>query len=199
MPNVSSVMNVFNALSRRDIARAAGNQLLSIPEQRNAPPHVQAAAQTLRDAGSARVTVAALATQLEADAMELVRQVNQPTGQGHATLSFAEAKVAQQRNPQLGLRLLQAYQIEAGKGPNTDSIANAHAAAFADPGTEVKLFATVQEAEAHRDPNGASYVWLVKESASVLSHSYVWGRNDLWAQRFDVDRADGSLTITGEH
>jgi hypothetical protein len=58
------------------------------------------------------------------------------------------------------------------------------------------------EAAAHgsyQDPHGRSVTWLVRSSEGGDTSSFVWGRNDLWAERFDVDATSGAVTVTGEH
>ena len=61
-------------------------------------------------------------------------------------------------------------------------------------------FDTEEEAEAYQDPNGRSVYWLVRDSATNTTVSYVAGINDLWAVRFDVLLQEQcAINVTGEH
>lgn len=95
--------------------------------------------------------------------------------------------------------MLEAYEIASGHGLDVDAIATAHATNGMDPDTKFKTFATVEEAERYQDPDGNQVSWLVVTSDNLLSKSYVSGRNDLWAQRFEIDRITGAIAITAEH
>jgi hypothetical protein len=60
-------------------------------------------------------------------------------------------------------------------------------------------FATETEASNFIEPNGKHVRWLVVEGETSTTKSFVSGSNDLWSQRFDIDKRTGALTITGEH
>ena len=60
-------------------------------------------------------------------------------------------------------------------------------------------FATENEATSYADPQGRSVTWLVPEQDGLLAKKFVWGRNDLWAERFEIDRLNGAVTVLAEH
>ena len=62
-----------------------------------------------------------------------------------------------------------------------------------------KTFATVAEAERYQDPDGNQVVWLVEVANTLLTKTFVSGRNDLWAQKFELDKVTGALAILAEH
>lgn len=68
-----------------------------------------------------------------------------------------------------------------------------------DPDTVFKTFKTELEAMNYRDPKGRQVAWLVRSTDELLKNTYVSGRNDLWALRFEVDKLSGALTVTHEH
>lgn len=39
----------------------------------------------------------------------------------------------------------------------------------------------------------------MKVSASRLGATYVLARNDLWAQKFEIDKVTGAISILAEH
>ncbi len=41
-----------------------------------------------------------------------------------------------------------------------------------------------------------SLLWVAKDGAPT---KFVWGENDLWAERFEIDRITGDVRVTGEH
>lgn len=198
---VSDVLTVFGAQQAREVALVAGNNVLSRAEQAKAAPHIAQAADALRAEGRSRVTTDALQDKLMEQARALIGGVNQSSGSGAAVLSKTEADRAAARNPVLGLRVLAAYEVARGGGPNVDGIARERVSAGVTEPTEqvFKEFATEEEAVRYQDPDGRRVTWLVKEKDGLLKNSYVWGRDDMWAERFDIDRLDGSVTTTGEH
>jgi len=68
-----------------------------------------------------------------------------------------------------------------------------------DSQTTFKLFTIEAEAERYQDPRGRRVRWRVRTSSDLLENTYVSGRNDLWNQRFEIDKLSGAITITGEH
>ncbi len=62
-----------------------------------------------------------------------------------------------------------------------------------------KVFPTVQEAERYQDPEGFQVSWLVPVGSTLSSKTFVSGRNDLWAQKFEIDRVTGAVAILAEH
>ncbi len=176
-------------------ASAGSNTLLSKDEQTKASPHVQAAATALRTPGS-RVTVDALEARLASDAAALIGSVNQSSGSGRPWVSQAEARAAATQDPSLGGAVLKAWAITSGRAADVDAIAEAKVSAMVSDGDSVfKQFSSEMTAMNHHDPKGRQTVWLVKTDET----SFVWGRNDLWAQRFDVDATTGAITVTHEH
>ena len=64
-----------------------------------------------------------------------------------------------------------------------------------------KVFATEAAAYAWQQsnlPNGG-LEWLAHDGETILSARFVEGTNDLWSQRFDIDRVTGVVTVTHEH
>lgn len=197
---VANVSTVLKALVKRDLEAAAGkNGVLSRAEQAKAPKYLSDAANALRAAKpNARITVDAMEAFVATRASQLIGAVNQTSGSGAATLSKAEATAAARREPNLGFAVMEAYQIVSGTGVNVDGIAEKRASQVDDE-TIFKKFATEAEAERFQDPNGMHVSWLVKTSDGLLSASYTSGKNDLWSQRFDVDKRTGAVTVTHEH
>lgn len=69
-----------------------------------------------------------------------------------------------------------------------------------DPGTVTMWFDTVSEAERYVDPLARSVYWLVRETRTLKSESFVAGINDLWAVEFYVLRVgDCAPVVTAEH
>jgi hypothetical protein len=198
---VSDVSTVLKAIVRREAQQAAGpNAVLSRAEQAKATPAVRAAADAVRAAGGkgARVTLDALEREASNAAMKLIGTVNN-TGSGATWLSKAEATAAFKRDPKLGEPVLRAYEIASGHGVNVDALAKARVFDGLDPDVKFKTFATVEEAERYQDPDGNQVSWLVVTQDNLLSKSYVSGRNDLWSQKFEIDRITGAVAITAEH
>lgn len=197
---VAKVSTVLKALVKRDLEAAAGaNGVLSRAEQANVPKYLSDAANELRAAKpNARITVDAMEAFVATRATQLIGAVNQTSGSGAATLSKAEATAAAKREPNLGFAVMEAYQIVSGTGVSVDGIAEKRASQVDDE-TVFRKFATQAEAERAQDPDGKHVSWLVKTSDGLLSASYVSGKNDLWAQRFDVDKRTGAVTVTHEH
>lgn len=199
---VSDVKTALAASIHTDVKAAVGaNTLLSLAEQQRAPEAVKAAAVELRQAGGphARVTADGLEKNILDKALQLIGSVNQGSGSGAAFLSKKEAQAAQQKHPQLGQLVMRAFEVASSKGVDVDAIALARVRP--DPVDDVafKTFATMDEAMHYADPDGRQVAWLVEESASADKKVYLSGRNDLWAQRFEVDRKTGAITVTAEH
>jgi len=201
--SVADVSTVLSALIRRDATKAAGsNAVLSRAEEAKASPAVQAAAQAVRAAKgkNARVTVDAIEAAVSTAAQKLIGEVNKP-GSGAAYLSKVEATAVAQRDPKLGAPVLQAYEIASGHGIDVDGIATKRVSdqISGDPDMRFKTFATVAEAERYQDPDGNQVVWLVEVENTLLTKTFVSGRNDLWAQKFELDKVTGALAILAEH
>lgn len=196
---VADVSTVLRAIIRRDAQQAAGtNAVLSRTEQAKASPAVQAAADALRAAGgkNARVTVDAIEQEVSSAAARLIGTVNTA---GTSWLSKTEAAAAAQRDPKVGGPVLQAYEIASGGGLDVDGMAKARVYDGLDPEMKFKTFATVEEAERYQDPDGFQVTWLVPTGSTLLSKTFVSGRNDLWAQKFEIDRITGAVAILAEH
>lgn len=196
---VTDVSTLLQAQLRRELATAAGpNKILSKAEEANASPLVKEAAEALREKGK-RLTTDALEKDLTARAKKLIGSVNQPAGAGAALLSHDEARAASRKGGHLGAALLRAYEVAAGNGPDVDAIATARASAGLDDESVFKTFPSETAAYAYADPEGRHVRWLVPESETVLSRTFLAGRNDLWSERFEVDRLTGAITILAEH
>lgn len=197
--SVADVTNVLSAIIRREAQKAAGpNAVLSRAEQAKASPAVQAAADALRAAGgkNARVTVDAIEKEVSNAAAKLIGTVNTA---GATWLSKTEATAAAQRDPKVGAPVLQAYEIASGGGLDVDAMATSRVWNGDDPEMKFKIFATVEEAERYQDPDGFQVSWLVPVSSTLLSKTFVSGRNDLWAQKFEIDRITGAVAVLQEH
>lgn len=196
---VADVSTVLRAIIRRDAQQAAGpNAVLSRAEQAKASPAVQAAANAVRAAGgpNARVTVDAIEKQVSDAAQRLLGSVNTV---GQAWLSKGEAGAALKADASLGKPVLQAYEIASGGGLDVDAMAAARVSTGLDPDMQFKIFATVAEAERYQDPDGNQVTWLVATEKTLLTRTFVSGRNDLWAQKFEIDRITGAVAILAEH
>lgn len=181
-------------------ASAGSNTLLSRDEQAKAPAHVQAAATALRGTPGARVTVDALEARLAEDARSLIAGVNQSSGSGRTWVSQAEVRAAEAADPALGGRVLKAWAITTGRAADVDAVAIEKVSSMvSDADSVFKQFSSEMTAMSFQDPKGRQTVWLVKTGEDAGKSSYVLGRNDLWAERFDVDATSGAITTTGEH
>ncbi|MFO0727987.1 MAG: hypothetical protein U1E65_29675 [Myxococcota bacterium] len=188
----------LNAVLDRILASEArlasgGNDQLSKAEQAAAAPHIAKAAADIRVSGST-VKTDALSKHLAELGRALTASVNQPSGVGRSIFSKAELKAAKAQDPILGARVEKAYAITSGAIADVDGIAEAHVRGFLSEGIFAQ-FTSEQLAENYKDPHARSVTWLVKKD----DHSFSWGRNDLWAQQFDVDPQTGAITVTGEH
>lgn len=199
---LDNVSTVLKARVQRDLAAAAGsNGILSKTEQKKAPAYLQQAADELRKANpGGRVTVSAMEQHISKRALELIGGVNETKGPGAKLLSKAEATEVARRDATLGFTVLEAYQVVSGKGPNSaDTLAEQHVNTGLDVDQVFKVFASEAEAMRYHDPDDRSVVWLVRVDEGLLKNTYVSGRNDLWAQKFEIDKLSGALTVTGEH
>ncbi len=77
---------------------------------------------------------------------------------------------------------------------------------FAQGGASQQQFRTVAEAERFvvpEDPNDPdadrSSRWLVRTAETPAKVEFTSGINDLWAQRFEIDKATCAQVVTGEH
>lgn len=201
-PTLDNVSTVLKARVHRDLTAAAGsNGLLSKAEQAKAPEYLRKAADELRKSKpGARVTVSAMEQHISQKALALIGEVNETKGRGANLLSQAEAKEVARRDATLGFTVLEAYQVVSGKGPNSaDTLAEKHVNNGLDTDQVFKVFASEAEAMRYHDPDDRSVVWLVRVDEGLLKNTYVSGRNDLWAQKFEIDKLSGELTVTGEH
>lgn len=197
----TDVLATLDRLLAADVQRASGpNGQLSRVEQAQAPAHVAAAAAELRASAApgARIKDDALSAHLSSQARAVVDANNQSSGVGRAFFSRAEARAAS-ADPRLGAHVQKAWAIAAGQRADVDGIAEARMRAASSEGDVVRVFGSETAAMAHHDPHGRSVTWLVRSSESSDKSSFVWGRNDLWAERFDVDATSGAVTVTGEH
>lgn len=202
LTTVANISAVLTERVKRDLKAAAGsNGILSKTEQAKAPDYVKQAADEFRKANpNARVTVSTMETVIAKKALDLIGAVNQPSGNGKKTLTQAEATEAARRDASLGFTVLEAFQVVSGKGGvKEDDIAKKHVNTGFDADTVFKTFKTEQEAMRYVDPKGRQVAWLVRSTDELLKNTYVSGRNDLWAQRFEVDKLSGALTVTHEH
>lgn len=120
MSRTTSIANISTVLServKRDLEAAAGsNGILSKAEQAKAPDHVKKAANELRQANpNARVTVSSMETVIAKKALDLIGEVNQPSGNGKKTLTQAEADAAARRDASLGYAVLEAFRSSRAK------------------------------------------------------------------------------------
>lgn len=196
---VANLSTVVQARVQRDLKAAAGtNGVLSKAEQKKAPEYLQRAADEFRQANPGkRVSVGALETLVTKQAKDLIGAVNQPKGAGSTVVSQAEAKEAARRDATLGFAVLEAYRVVSGQG--VEAIVKQHVAPTLDEDSVYRTFKTENEAMNAHDANGRHIVWSVRTEEGLLKDTYVSGKNDLWAQRFEVDKLSGAITITGEH
>jgi hypothetical protein len=200
--SVADVSHVLRAIVRREAAQSAGtNTVLSKAEEAKASPLLQAAAKAVRAAQgpNARVTVDELEAQISTVAARLIGTVNQPKGAGAPWVTKVEATAAMQADPVFGKPVLQAWEIAADQGLDVGAIAKQRVGGDLDADSTFKTFKTVEEAERYQDPRGRQVAWLVEVASSTLSKTYVSGRNDLWAQKFEIDKITGAIAILAEH
>jgi len=192
---VQDVSTVVKRLVERDFAAAAkSNGVLSKVEQKTARAYVRAAADEVRRQKPGTLVKldameAAVAPRTEA----LMRQLNQASGPGAQTLSQTEAKAAFKNDPVYGELILEAYEIASGNGFDVEALAVQYASNGLDPGETLQRFATLAEAERSSGP------WLVRHEDGLLKNTYFVGKNDLWSQKFEVDRLTGAIAVTAEH
>ncbi|MDB4930181.1 MAG: hypothetical protein JWM10_2665 [Myxococcaceae bacterium] len=65
-------------------------------------------------------------------------------------------------------------------------------------GAEIAQLRTVAEAERRVVPEGTS-AWLVRTAQTPAAVEFTAGVNDLWAERFSIDRRTCALTVLAEH
>ncbi|MCE9578071.1 MAG: hypothetical protein K8W52_33385 [Deltaproteobacteria bacterium] len=76
-------------------------------------------------------------------------------------------------------------------------VARAHA--YLGDATDIVQYRTVYEAERATDPNGGSVAWLVRTGENPTTVTFTSGLNDLWVERFDIDKTTCAITTTAEH
>ncbi len=204
MPSVrvSDVRTALTTLLHDDVARVAMSSLVSKAEQASAPSDIASASQAVRDAGGAgaRVHASDVEERLLQSALRLIGVVNQASGSGMTFLAKAEVLALVANDSVAGARVQKAWQIARGSSVEVDAIAKAHAIPAALASDEVFMrFATENDAATFMEPTGKHVRWLVVEGETSTTKSFVSGSNDLWSQRFDIDKRTGVVTITGEH
>jgi hypothetical protein len=77
----------------------------------------------------------------------------------------------------------------------------ARANAYRGDATDFRQFRTVAQAEraVNPDPDGGGVAWLVRTGETAIAASFTSGRNDLWAVKYDVNKATCEVTVTAEH
>jgi hypothetical protein len=88
------------------------------------------------------------------------------------------------------------FRLETPK-PACDPQLVARAHAYGDPGL-VEL-RTVYEAERAVDPNGESVHWMVRTAETPTTVTFTSGVNDLWAEKYRLDKATCAITTLAEH
>lgn len=179
---------------------ARGNSLLSLSEQSTASRSVRATAEMLRQQGGpgTRVTVNAIEDAFTERVEQLMTSVG-GSGVDGLYLSADELAAAASRDSTVTPILSMAYITAAGKGLDVDAVAAQRVGGGLDADSVFKTFTSTEEAMQFVDPQGRSVVWLVPVADGLLKKSFVAGRNDLWAQHFEVDRLDGEVSVTREH
>jgi hypothetical protein len=81
---------------------------------------------------------------------------------------------------------------------DVQQVARAHWFRGGEDVVDVEL-TTVALAERHVDDLGRSVHWLVRDGEDATTVAFVAGINDLWAERFAIDKTTCELTVTGEH
>lgn len=76
------------------------------------------------------------------------------------------------------------------------SLATAYGFPNGNEENERKYFTSEAEAYAYANTATDGLTWVANTGAR---NSFVWGINDLWAVRFEIDRITGDITITAEH
>ena len=74
-------------------------------------------------------------------------------------------------------------------------LASKYGFSHGDPTYEQLFFKTEADAYAHVGSSGG-FVWVAFDGSN---NQFVWGYNDLWAERFSIDRITGDITVTAEH
>jgi hypothetical protein len=62
-----------------------------------------------------------------------------------------------------------------------------------------RIFASEAEATARAQANPTGERWLARDGETGLALRFVWGTNDLWAERFEVNKLTREVTVTAEH
>ena len=78
---------------------------------------------------------------------------------------------------------------------NLVQIASDYGFVHADASYEQLFFKTEADAYAHATTSGG-LAWVAFDGQN---NKFLWGYNDLWAERFTVDRITGDVTVTAEH
>ena len=75
-------------------------------------------------------------------------------------------------------------------------LAKVYAFAHQDDPSYTKRFFDTERAAYDAATTIPSLLWLALDGANT---KFVWGYNDLWAERFEIDRITGDVRVTGEH
>ncbi len=88
------------------------------------------------------------------------------------------------------------FRLETPK-PACDPQLVGRAHAYSDPG--LREFRTEYEAERAIDPNGDSVHWMVRSAETPTTVTFTSGFNDLWAEKYRIDKATCAITTLAEH
>lgn len=168
---------------------------------------------TLSDITGALATDAL--TSLRVDDAILVAGVNRPTAQNGKAVDISAywTRVKHYTGPTCATvrcasgftcEMVEVWCIKAPCYPQptcvaTDAhlidLAKAYAFAKGDASYTKRFFNSEAEAYAAAATT-PSLLWVALDGAN---NAFVWGENDLWAERFQIDRTTGEITTTAEH
>ena len=124
---------------------------------------------------------------------------------GYGQLTTAAGLLVSGRSYQGVFRVDRVWRLETPI-PACDPQLVARDAAYRGDAAEITEFRTQAEAERAPNPNVdengepiGSLAWLVRTAESPTLVTFTSGINDLWAQRFTVDKQHCSITVTAEH
>ena len=124
---------------------------------------------------------------------------------GYGQLTMAAGLVASGRMYRGTFRVDRVWRLETPK-PACDPQLTAREVAYRGDDGEISEFRTQAEAmrapnpnvDENGDPIGPLH-WLVRTGESPSLVTFTAGANDLWTQRFNVDKTTCAVTITAEH
>ncbi len=115
---------------------------------------------------------------------------------GWSRLTTPAGLVASGRVSKGAFKVDRVFRLETPKlACDPELVARPHA--YSDPG--LLEFRTEFEAERYVDPNGETVHWMVRTAETEATVTFTSGFNDLWAEKFRIDKTTCAITTIAEH